>query len=257
MEIKGAVAFVTVGSGGLGSRICSMLATEGVRVAVGYFQGAERAEDVALAAKEVAGDAMTVQIDQADPASIEGAVAEVVNQLGSLDIVVNNAGVATAGHQISPGDLDAFTPEIWDELMSVNVRGPYLVARAAAPHLKASPWGRIVNIGSTLGHGDWYQDRIFAPSKAAVVPLTRFLAASLAPEVTVNCVAPGLMVETGLGGGGPQPGASNAAYDAWRDRAALHDFTDIDDVASQVVQVCKSRTMTGQSIGVDAGIHFR
>ena len=256
MEISGAVAFVTGGSGGLGSRICTLLADEGVQVAIGYCRGQERAEEVRKRIEAAGGSALAVQVDQADPASIKNAVTKVVADLGSLDIIVNNAAIASGGHSIEPGDLEAFTPEIWDEMMTVNVRGPYLVARAAAAHLRASKWGRVVNIGSTLGHGDWYQDRIFAPSKAAVVPLTRFLAAALAPDVTVNCVAPGLMVETALGGGGPKPGADNAGYDIWRDRAALKSFTEIDDVASQVVYLCKSRTITGQSIGVDAGVHF-
>lgn len=256
MEISGAVAFVTGGSGGLGSRICRSLADDGAAVAIGYNQGQERAEEVKTQVTANGGVAITVQVDQMVPASIDAAVSRVVGELGSLDILVNNAAIASGGHSIDPGDLDAFTPEIWDEMMAVNVRGPYLVARSAAGHLRASKWGRIVNIGSTLGHGDWYQDRIFAPSKAAVIPLTRFLAASLAPDVTVNCVAPGLMVETALGGGGPKPGENNKAYDAWRDRSALKGFTDIDDVASQVVSFCKARSITGQSVGIDAGVHF-
>lgn len=257
MEVSGAVAFVTGGSGGLGSRICRLLAHEGVHIAIGYHRGAERAEALKSEFQANGGSAITVELDQTVTASIDQAVATVVREFGSLDILVNNAAVASGGHSVELGDLDAFTPEIWDDLMAVNVRGPYLVARAAARHLRASKWGRIVNIGSTLGHGDWYQDRIFAPSKAAVVPLTRFLAASLAPDVTVNCVAPGLMVETALGGGGPKPGVKNTAYDAWQGRAALKTFTDIDDVASQVVTLCKARAVTGQSIGVDAGIHFQ
>jgi len=109
----------------------------------------------------------------------------------------------------------------------------------------------VVNIGSTLGHGAWYADRAFAPSKAAVVPLTRFLAASLAPDVTVNCVSPGLMVETGLGSGGPEH-----LVEGWRNRAVLNVTTSIDDVAGQVVTLCKSSTISGQSIVIDGGIHF-
>ncbi|MEL6916058.1 MAG: SDR family NAD(P)-dependent oxidoreductase [Pseudomonadota bacterium] len=256
MDITGAVALVTGGSGGLGARICERLAAEGVTVAVGYHLGEERAAAVAARIEAAGGSARSVAIDQADPASIEAAVSAAAGTRGALDIVVNNAGIATGGQSVAPGDLDAFTPDIWDELMTVNVRGPYLVARAAAAYLRTSGRGSIVNIGSTLGHGDWYQDRIFAPSKAAVVPLTRFLAAALAPEVRVNCVAPGLMVETGLGGGGPTAGGNNAAYEAWQGRAALGAFTDVDDVAAHVVQLCKSRSITGQSIGVDAGIHF-
>ena len=131
------------------------------------------------------------------------------------------------------------------------MRGPFLVTRAAAIHLRKSVWGRVVNIGSTLGHGDWYQDRAFAPSKAAIVPLTRFLAASLAPDVTVNCVSPGLMIETGLGSGG-----SEELVQGWRNRAALGVTTSVDDVAGQAVYFCKTSTVTGQSIVVDGGIHF-
>jgi 3-oxoacyl-[acyl-carrier protein] reductase len=251
MSLQNSVALVTGGSGGLGSKICSLLAAEGVNIAVGYHRGAERAEDIRRSIEALDRKSCAVEIDQMNPASVDAAVKTVVSAFGSLDILVNNAGIAMGGHDIALGDLDAFTPEIWDEMMAVNVRGPYLLARAAAPHLRASKWGRIVNIGSTLGHGDWYADRPFAPSKAAVIPLTRFLAASLAPDVTVNCVAPGLMVGTALGSGGPQH-----LYDGWRNRSALGVTTSIDDVAGQVVFLCKASTITGQSIVVDGGINF-
>jgi len=251
MDISGAVALVTGGSGGLGSRICSFLANEGVLVAIGYHRGEERAEEVRKSIEATGGSAMKVQVDQMDPASISNAVSNVVEDSGSLDIVVNNAGIAMGGHSIELGDLDAFTPEIWDEMMAVNLRGPYLVTRAAAPHLRSSAWGRVVNVGSTLGHGTWYADRAFAPSKAAVVPLTRFLATALAPDVTVNCVAPGLMIETGLGSGGPEH-----LVEGWRQRSVLNVTTSIDDVAGQVVCLCKSSTATGQTIVIDGGINF-
>lgn len=251
MDISGATALVTGGSGGLGSRICKLLAEDGVRVAVGYHQGKERAEEVKKSVEAAGGVALTVQIDQMDCASIADAVSAVVAGSGSLDIVVNNAGIAMGGHSIELGDLDAFTPEIWDEMMAVNVRGPYLVSRAAAKHLRASKWGHIVNIGSTIGHGEWYSDRPFAPSKGAVIPLTRFLAAALAPDVAVNCVAPGIMPETLMGSGGTE-----AFYDIWRTRSPLNCCTSIDDVAGQVVYLCKTSSVTGQSIGVDGGVHF-
>jgi len=245
------VALVTGGSGGLGSRICSLLANEGAAVAVGYHSGEKRALAVRDAIIAGGGKSIIAQLDQSDPASIEMAVGQVVEQLGGLDILVNNAAMASGGYDIPLGDLDAFTPEIWDEMMAINVRGPYLVTRAAAAHLRDSRYGRVVNIGSTLGHGEWYADRTFAPSKAAVVPLTRFLAAALAPDVSVNCVAPGLMVETGLGSGGPEE-----LVQGWRNRAALGVTTSVDDVANQVVTLCKSSTITGQSIVIDGGIHF-
>lgn len=251
MVLKNAIALVTGGSGGLGSRVCSLLADEGVDIAVGYLKGAERAGKIKGTIEALGRKACTVQMDQTNPASIDEAVKQVVSELGGLDILVNNAAIAMGGHDIPLGDLEAFTPEIWDEMMAVNLRGPYLVARAASPHLRTSKWGRIVNIGSTLGHGDWYADRPFGPSKAAIVPLTRFLAASLAPDVTVNCVAPGLMVGTALGSGGPQH-----LYDGWKNRAALGITTSLEDVAGQVVYLCKTSSITGQSIVIDGGINF-
>ena len=123
MEISGAVAFVTGGSGGLGSRICTLLADEGVRVAIGYYRGQERAEEVRKRIEVAGGSALAIQVDQTDPVSIKSAVTKVVTDLGSLDIIVNNAAIASGGHSIELGDLEAFTPEIWDEMMLVNVRG--------------------------------------------------------------------------------------------------------------------------------------
>lgn len=251
MELTNAVALVTGGSGGLGSRICAFLASEGVDVAVGYRNGEERAAETVSMVEAKGRTARAIPIDQLHVSSVKDAVDQVISTFNGLDILINNAGIAMGGHEVPLGDLEAFTPAIWDEMMAVNVRGPFLVARAAAPYLRASKWGRIVNIGSTLGHGDWYADRPFAPSKAAVVPLTRFLAASLAPDVTVNCVSPGLMEDTGLGSGGPP-----RLYDGWRNRAALGVTTSIDDVAGQVVSLCKATSITGQSVVIDGGISF-
>jgi 3-oxoacyl-[acyl-carrier protein] reductase len=252
MDLPNAVALVTGGSGGLGSRICSLLASEGANVAIGYLHGQRRAEALQKEMETAGRRCIAVQLDLSDASSIDAAVQRTVTEIGGLDILVNNAAMASGGHSIAPGDLEAFTAEIWDEMMAVNVRGPYLVTRAAAPHLRASNWGRVVNIGSTLGHGSWYNDRTFAPSKGCVIPLTRFLAASLAPDVTVNCVSPGLMVETGLGSGGPEE-----LVEAWRQRAVLNVTTSVDDVAAQVIALCKASTITGQSIVVDGGIHFQ
>jgi len=251
MSLSNSVALVTGGSGGLGARICFGLAAEGVDVAIGFRHGEERAEEVRGAIEALGQRSMAVRLDQTSTASIDAAIAEVAGQMGGLDILINNAAMASGGHSIPLGDLDALTPEIWDEMMAVNLRGPYLVTRAAAPYLRSSNWGKVVNIGSTLGQGEWYADRPFTPSKAAIVPLTRFLAAALAPDVSVNCVCPGLMVETGLGSGGPEH-----LVEGWRNRAALNVTTSVDDVAGQVVFLCKSSAITGQSIVVDGGVHF-
>lgn len=251
MSLEDATAFVTGGSGGLGARICIALAREGADVAVGFRNGRERAEAVCADIQASGRRALAVQIDQTDPVAVDEAVAATVADFGGLDLLVNNAGVASGGRSIPAGDLDALTPEFWDELMAANVRGPYLAARAAAPHLRASHWGRIVNLGSTIGHGPWGAAAAYAPSKGAVAPLTRFLAAALSPDVTVNCVAPGLMEGTQMSGGAPE-----SFVGAWRERAVLNATTGLDDVAAHVVAFCKSATTTGQVLVVDGGIHF-
>jgi len=164
-------------------------------------------------------------------------------------IVLEFAG---AGSTAQPGDIESLTPEIFDLMLSVNLRGPFLVARAAAPYLRAAPeGGRIVLIGSTIAMGRWGAAYPFAPSKAALAPLTRYLAATLSPEIAVNCVAPGLMENTGL-----SAGASQDFVASWRDAAALRKTTSPADVAAHVRTFCRSGSATGQVLVVDGGLNF-
>jgi len=249
MDIEGATAFISGASGGLGAMIATKLAEAGADIAVGYRESRERAEQIAGTVISLGQHAVLVQLDQTSVGSIDTAVEEASKALGGLDLLVNNAG--GCGPDIAAGDLEALTPEIWDELMVLNVRGPYLLARAAAPLLRGSKWGRIVNIGSTIGHGTWGVAESYAPSKASVSPLTRFLAAALAPDVTVNCVAPGLIEDTGL-----SSGMSEEAVNNWKHQAVLRSTTSMEDVAEQVVAFCKCETITGQVLVVDGGIHF-
>lgn len=251
MTLTKAKALVTGASSGLGAQIATALAGEGATVAIGYRSGEDRAQQICDRIVADGGAAFIVRMDQADPESVERGVAEAIAQLGGLDVLVNNAGMATGGHQLPAGDLDAFTPEIWDEMMAVNVRGPYLVARAAASALREAR-GRIVNIGSTIGHGTWQAAAPYAPSKGAVASLTRYLAAALAPDVSVNCVAPGLIEGTGMSGAAPE-----SYVESWRNNAVSGRTTSIDDAARHVVAFCSSSTVTGQVLVVDGGVHFR
>ena len=250
-SLDNAVALVTGGSGGLGRRIAEKLAERGARIALGYGSGADRAEHAAANIVDQGGQVMTVQLDLTDEASTTACIAKIVDRFGRLDLLVNNAGMASGGHDLPAGDLDAFTPEIFNQMMAVNVTGPYLMARAAAAELRKSSWGRIVNLGSTIGHGAWGTGAAYAPSKAAVVPLTRYLATALAPDVTVNGVAPGLMEGTVRSGAAPE-----AFVKTWRDQALTGQTTSLDDVAAQVVIMCEADTMTGQTVVIDGGIHF-
>src|SRR5579871_2107835 len=129
MDLQGKVALVTGGSGDLGAAIVQALARAGVSVAVSYLGAHERAEQVVTDAARLGGQAWAIQLDQADPAMPDTVVDAVVQRFGQLDILVNNAAWNIG---IPFADLDALTPEIWDRIYDTNVRGPYLLARAAA-----------------------------------------------------------------------------------------------------------------------------
>ena len=194
MDLKGAVALVTGGNGGLGQRICHALAKDGAQIAVVYAQSRDQAEGVAreLASRHQV-DAAAFACDVTDGAAVERLVAGVAKRFGRLDILVNDAAYNRA---VPFHDLDNLTEEVWDRIMAVNLTGPMRLAKAVAPAMKAQGRGRIVNIASVAGLGPQGSSIAYAVSKAGLIHLTRCLAVALAPETLVNCVAPGLLEGT-------------------------------------------------------------
>lgn len=247
MNLTNCRALVTGGGGGLGRYILESLAAEGVDVAIAYNSSPERAEEAAELVTSAGRKAYCVQLSLTDDESIKSGVETTVKQLGGLDILVNNAGVAGGM------PFEDFTVEELDKQLAINIRGPFLLSRTAAPHLKALGKGRIVNVGSVIGLTSAVSESSIGPvlSKSCVIPLTRYLASALAPEVLVNCVAPGLMENTLM-----SSGASEEYVQQWRDMSVLGQTTSHTDVAAQIVQFCKSDTITGQSLVIDGGIHF-
>ena len=191
MELKGAVALVTGGNGGLGQRICHALAQEGAHIAIMYAKSREQAEGVA---KELAAQyqikAQAFACDITDGAAIQRLVGEVTQAFGRLDILVNDAAY---NHAIPFPNLDDLTLEVWDRIMTTNLTGPMLLTKAVAPVMKAQGRGRIVNISSVAGLSPMGSSIAYAVSKAGLIHLTRCMAVALAPETLVNCVAPGLL----------------------------------------------------------------
>lgn len=247
MNLDNCRALVTGGGGGLGRYILELLADEGVDVAVAYNSSLARAEEAAQTVKSAGRNAYCIELDLTDDESIESGVEAAVKQLGGLDILINNAGMAGGV------PFEEFTVEELDKQFAVNIRGPFLLSRTAAPHLKESGRGRIVNVGSVIGLTSAVSESSIGPvlSKSCVIPLTRYLAAALAPQVLVNCVAPGLMENTLM-----SSGASEDYVQKWRGMSLLGQTTSHADVAAQVVQFCKSDTITGQTLVIDGGIHF-
>jgi 3-oxoacyl-[acyl-carrier protein] reductase len=249
MDLRGAVALVTGGNGGLGQRICHALAKEGVHVAIMYAQSRDQAEGVA---RELSSsyqiNAAAFQCDITDAAAIEQLLANVIKRLGRIDILVNDAAF---NKSVRFTDLDNLTDDLWDKIMAINLTGPMRLTKAVAPIMKAQGRGRIVNISSVAGLGPTGSSIAYAVSKAGLIHLTRCMAVALAPETLVNCVAPGLLEGTRATANLlPDVVARNAAGSLLK-RAA-----DKDDCADMVVTMCRTDTMTGQTIVIDAGRHF-
>jgi 3-oxoacyl-[acyl-carrier protein] reductase len=249
MDLNGAVAVVTGGNGGLGQRICHALAREGAHVAVVYAQSREPAEGVAreLASRHQV-NAAAFACDVTDGAAVEKLVEAVIGRFGRIDILVNDAAYNKA---IPFADLDSLTMEVWDRLLAVNLTGPMRLMKAVAPVMKAQGRGRIVNISSVAGVGPTGSSIAYAVSKAGLIHLTRCMAVALAPQVLVNCVAPGLLEGTRATANLRPEQIENSAATSLLKKPA-----DKDDCAEMVVAMCRTETMTGQTAVIDSGRYF-
>jgi 3-oxoacyl-[acyl-carrier protein] reductase len=249
MELKGAVALVTGGNGGLGQRICHALAQEGADVAVMYARSRDQAEGVAgelVSRYRIRSQAFAC--DLTNDAAVDRLVGEVTEAFGRLDILINDAAYNVA---IPFGDLEGLTPEVWDKIMATNLTGPMRLTRAVAPHMKAQGRGRIVNIASVAGLSPTGSSIAYAVSKAGLVHLTRCMAVALAPETLVNCVAPGL-----LDGTRATANLRSEQIERSASSSLLKKPADKDDCADMVVAMCRTETMTGQTVVIDAGRIF-
>lgn len=246
-SLEGKVAIVTGAGSGNGRALAIGLAEAGAAVSAADIDP-HSAEETAESIRSAGGRAMAATVNVTDRASVIALVDHTVGEFGRLDILVNNAAWNIG---LPFADLDALTPDIWDRIYATNARGPFLLARAAASHLRQQGAGRIVNIASVSGLSPGGSSIAYATSKAALVHLTRCLAVALAPRITVNCVAPGLVEGTRMAQ--RLPPEMTAAI---RQRAVLQRTASADDVADQVVAFCRADTVTGQVLTIDAGIHF-
>ena len=248
MELKGTVSIVTGGNGGLGQRICHALAEAGSNVAVVYAQSKDQAEEVANKLQEAGVESEAMHCDVSDPASVGALVPQVLERFGRIDILINDAAY---NKWIPFDDLDAMTLEEWNKILTINLTGPMLASKAEAPAMKQQGSGRIVNISSIAGLSPTGSSIPYAVSKAGLNHLTKCMAVALAPEVLVNCIAPGYLDGTRA--------TSNLdpEYQAVsRVASLLKRGADKDDIARQVVEFCRTDSITGQVLVIDSGKYF-
>lgn len=214
------------------------LAEAGADVAITYRGAETEAKETVEALRRLNVRAMAVPCDVRDPKSVRNAVDAVVNELGRLDILVNNAGT------FETAALESISVEQWDTMFETNTRGPFLMAQAAHQHLKAAK-GRIVNIGSLGGRHPWSTHAHYCTSKAALHMLTQTMAKAFAPEISVNCVAPGMVVN----------GEVDPGYEHFAHKTPMRRNATPSDVAEAVMFFSQGpHFITGQVLGVDGGL---
>ena len=236
--LAGKRALITGGAKKIGRALALALAAAGADAAITYRGSADEAEQTLADLHELGVKAFAVACDVREEDSVMRAVDQVVERFGGLDLLVNNAGA------FETTALENISVEQWDAMFETNTRGPFLVAKAAHAALKAAQ-GRIVNIGSLGGIHPWATHAHYCTSKAALHMLSHTMAKAWAPEISVNCVAPGMIVT----------GKVDAAYEHFAHKTPMQRNGSPEDVAAAVLffATCPS-FITGQLLAVDGGL---
>jgi NAD(P)-dependent dehydrogenase (short-subunit alcohol dehydrogenase family) len=242
VDLRGRTALVTGAGHRIGRAIAVGLGARGMHVAVHYNATADGARETAKQIEAAGGRATLFTADLTDAAAAPKLIGDIVSTLGALDVLVNSAAVMVR----SP--FGEVTPEQWDDIMALNVRAPFFLAQAAAPHLKRAR-GVIVNIADLAAFETWPAYLPHGLSKAGVVYLTRSLARVLAPEVRVGGIAPGAVL---------LPDSwSEADAERLRQTTPLAREGSPEDVVRTVMFILDSDYLTGETIIVDGGRHVR
>ena len=239
-NLRGRTALVTGGSRGIGAAISKALAEAGAAVAINYRERDDAAKQLADILRKTGVHAITVQADVSQTDAVAKMVQIVKSELGAVDILINNAGIA-----ITRG-IDDLSEADFDRTISVNLKSVFLCTQAILPMMRAKKWGRIVNISSGAARGAGAIGPHYNASKAGIEGMTRGYAARLVKEgITVNAVAPSL-IETDM-----MKGQDNLVS-----RIPLGRFGKSDEVAKAVMMLVDNPYMTGQTVAMSGGMAF-
>jgi len=245
MKLEGRIALVTGGSRGIGRAISEELAAEGAAVAVNYRASKGGADEVVAAIKAAGGNAVAVGGDVAEYADAEAMVAETIEQLGGLHILVNNAGIS------KDALIFNMDPTDWLDVMRVNFGGVFNCTKAALGHFMGERDGVIVNISSVMGERGWIGESNYAASKGAVNAFTRCCAMEVARfGIRVNSVLPGFVPTELVEGLVAKDGGKGILK-----QLPMKSFGEVGDVARLVAFLAgpDSKYMTGSFVTVDGG----
>lgn len=237
-DLTNRVALVTGGSRGIGAAIAIALAKAGADVVVNYRERADAANEVCGEITETGRKGIAIQADVSVAADVKRMVAKAEADLGTIDILVNNAAIA------HPRKLEEITEVEWDEVLAVNLKSVFLVTQAVVGGMRQRRWGRIINLSSVAAQTGGAVGAHYAASKAGILGLTHSCASAFVREgITVNAIAPAL-IDTEMVTSNPN--ANPALIPMGR-------FGSTDDVASVAVMLAMNDYMTGQTISVNGG----
>lgn len=236
--LRGKVVLVTGAARRIGKTLALTFANSAADVAITYRESEPAARQTLKELGATGQRSLALHCDVRDPDSVRAAVNGVIEEFGRLDVLVNNAGMfATA-------PLESISVADWDAMFETNTRGAFLMAQAAHPHLKAVH-GRIVNIGSLGGSHPWATHGHYSTSKAALHMLTQTMSKAFAPEISVNCVAPGMIVN----------GEVTPDYEHFARKTPMRRNGKPEEVAQAVLFFATGpHFITGQILGVDGGL---
>jgi NAD(P)-dependent dehydrogenase (short-subunit alcohol dehydrogenase family) len=238
--LSGKIVLVTGAAKRLGRAIAMAAAEHGADVAITYRESSREARMVIEELAEQGGEALAIRCDVTDENSVREMVKEVASELGGIDILVNNAA------NYETVEFEKITVAQWDAIFASNTRGPFLVSREALPYLRKRK-GRIVNMGSLGGLRPWATHAHYCSSKAAVHMLTKVMAEALAPAISVNAVAPG-MIDLG-------EKAAEAFMKKMAKQTPMQRSGTAADIAAAVMFFATApQFITGQVLAVDGGL---
>ena len=235
MDLKNKVVLVTGSSRGIGRATALAFAKEGCHVVVNYLKEKKLAKAV--------GQELTIQADVAKFSEFKAMVDKVVKKFGRLDVLVNNAGMIIQTNQ----DFQQIDDEVFDRTIGVNLKGVFNGIKLAAPIMKQQGQGRIINLASVFGQLGGARVAAYTMAKAGIENLTKGFAKELAPEITVNAVAPAVCATDMTKGAGPE------LIKYFQDNTPLKRMAEPEEIAEAIVFLAKSDFITGQILNVDGG----
>ncbi len=237
-DLTGKVALVTGGSRGIGRQIALSLARQGADIAVNYLRSENEANKVLSEVEDCGSRCIIIRADVSKSSDVARMKNIIMNKLGVVQILINNAGIAR------PQSIQDISEKDWDEIIETNLKSAFLVTQAVLPEMRTKGWGRIVNMSSVAAQIGGVVGPHYAASKAGLIGLTHSYASLLSKEgITVNTIAPALIATEMVT---QNPSARPNLIPVGR-------FGSVEEVADVVVMLASNGYITGQTININGG----